>query len=85
LGLKTLDVKKTGDQPLAKNFNFSKKVKGGKRKVVSKLGVGTIVEVQISAADTIGKAVRYTMRKSKQPSTTVLCILPGSTKTQASC
>jgi len=80
-----VDVKKAGDRPLAKNFNVSKKVKGKKRKIVSKLRVGTVVEVQISAAGAIGKAVRYTMRKTKQPSTTVLCMPPGSTKTQASC
>ncbi|HEY8501143.1 MAG TPA: hypothetical protein VIL21_00520, partial [Solirubrobacterales bacterium] len=78
-------VKKAGTQNLTQLFNFTKKVNGKKRKVVSKLAVGAVVEVQVNAPDQIGKAVRYTMRKGKQPAATTLCTPPGSVKSQASC
>jgi WD40 repeat protein len=84
-GVKTIAVKKAGKQDLTSKFNFVKKVKGKKRKVVSKLAVKTVVEVQVIAADRVGKAVRYTMRKGKQPTSTTLCIPVGSLKPQASC
>lgn len=82
---KTISVKKAGTQNLTSRFNFTKKVKGKKRKVVSKLGVGTVVEVQVNATDRVGRAVRYTMRKGKQPSSVTLCTPPGSVKAQALC
>lgn len=78
-------VKKAGTQNLTQLFNFTKKVNGQKRKIVSKLAVGAVVEVQVNAPDRIGKAVRYTMRKGKQPATVTLCTPPGSVKSQASC
>ena len=83
--VKAIGVKKAGKQDLTQKFNFVKKVKGKKRKVVSKLAVKTVVEVQISAPGRVGKAVRYTMRKGRQPTSTVLCIPVGSLKSQASC
>jgi hypothetical protein len=79
---KRISVKRPGIQKLTSNFNFSKKVKGKKRRVVSRLGIGTVVEVQVSAPGWIGKAVRYTVRKGKQPSSTTLCLPPGSAKAQ---
>lgn len=84
-GTKTIAVKKAGTQNLTQLFNFTKKVKGKKRVVVSRLAVGAVVEVQVNASDRIGKAVRYTMRKSRQPASALLCTPPGSVKSQASC
>lgn len=82
---KTIRVKKAGKVNLVRKFNFIKKIKGKKRKVVSKLRVGTTVEVQVNARDRVGKAVRYKMRKNKQPSSRTFCIPPGSTKPRARC
>jgi ribosomal protein S8E len=82
LATKTISVKKAGDQKLTQLFNFAKKVKGHRRTIVSKLRVGTVVEVQVNAADRIGKAVRFSMRKGKAPAVTNLCTPPGSVKSQ---
>jgi hypothetical protein len=83
--VKALGVKKAGVQNLTPLFNFTKKVHGKKRKVISKLAVGAVVEVQVNAADRIGKVARYTMRKNKPPSSVTLCTAPGSIQPKASC
>ena len=62
-----------------------KKVNGKKRKVISKLAVGAVVEVQVNATDRIGNVARYTMRKSKPPSSATLCTAPGSIQPKTTC
>lgn len=47
-------------------------------KVVSRLAVGTRVEIRITAPGTIGKYVRYTMRARAIPSTRKACLAPGT-------
>lgn len=59
---------------LKRFFNFTRK----KRRVVSRLAVGTMVEIRITAPQTIGKYVRYTMRAKAIPSTRKACLAPGT-------
>jgi len=41
---------------------------------------GAVIEVRITARDTIGKIVRYTMRSRKLPAKRELCDPPGRQK-----
>jgi hypothetical protein len=41
---------------------------------------GTIIEVRITAPNSIGKILRWTVQRSKPPKLTSLCLQPGSTK-----
>jgi len=43
-----------------------------------RLRVGTVVEVRITAPNTIGKVVRYKTRRRKLPRVRVLCVAPGA-------
>jgi len=49
-----------------------------------RLRPGAVIEVRITARDTMGKVVRYTMRRRRSPSTQLLCLTPGTT-TPARC
>jgi Ca2+-binding RTX toxin-like protein len=42
------------------------------------LPVGTVVELRITAPGTIGRSVRFTIRRAASAKTTDLCLLPGS-------
>jgi hypothetical protein len=42
-----------------------------------RLGVGTRIEIRITAPDAIGKYVRYRTRASKRPARRTACLLPG--------
>lgn len=64
---------------------FSKKRKGSKRRRPSKLRVGVVLEIQINAPGHIGKVVRFKMRRSNQPSASVLCTQPGTTTPRKVC
>jgi len=61
-------------------------VKGAKRmKLLSlfkqrRLPVGTVIEVRITRAGSIGKVVRFKTRAGKVPKTTTLCLQPGKKK-----
>jgi hypothetical protein len=47
----------------------------------ARLRPGTVIEIRITAPDTIGKLVRYTVRHSKLPSVRRLCLPPGGRPT----
>jgi hypothetical protein len=50
----------------------------------AKLRPRAVVEVRILRTDTVGKVVRYTVRKGKQqPLTSILCLRPGTTTPQS--
>jgi hemolysin type calcium-binding protein len=46
----------------------------------ARLALGTRVEVRITARDTMGKVVRYTMRSRKIPAKRTLCLTPGKSR-----
>jgi PKD repeat protein len=64
-------------------FNFTKKVKKSKRKVVAKMKPGTKIELRITAPKTIGKVVTFTTLKAKRPTLAVTCLAPGAAKSTA--
>jgi hypothetical protein len=66
-------------------FNFTKKVKKRKVKIVSKLKKGTKIEIRVTAPGMIGKVVTFTTRRGKTPTFTVRCLPIGSTKPQKTC
>jgi hypothetical protein len=45
-----------------------------------RLPVGTVIEVRITRAGSIGKVVRFKVRSGKVPKPTTLCLTPGTTK-----
>ena len=42
--------------------------------------VGTVLEVRITAPDTMGKVLRYTIRSKRPPTRRTLCLTPGTTQ-----
>jgi putative metal-binding protein len=48
-----------------------------------RLAPGTVIEIRVSAPQTIGKVVRFTLRRSRLPRKTVLCLPPGARRPQA--
>ncbi len=66
-------------------FNFTKKTKKKKRKIVSRLKAGTKIELRITAPNTIGKVVTFTTLKGKRPTLVVTCLPVGATTPQATC
>jgi hypothetical protein len=45
-----------------------------------RLPVGTVIEVRITRAASIGKVVRFKTRRGKVPKATTLCLPPGQKK-----
>jgi hypothetical protein len=72
-------------QSLLKYFNFTRKIgKGPRRKrFVSKLRVGTKLEIDLSSAGKVGTYTVFTMRKRKAPSRVSGCLAAGGTKKTA--
>jgi hypothetical protein len=72
-------------EALARLFNTTKKSKGTKKtiKVVSRLRPPAKVEIRITQPGHVGKALVFTVRKSKSPSLVSSCLAPGSTKKTA--
>lgn len=46
----------------------------------AELRPGTVIKIQITAPQTIGKLFRYTMRRAKLPSARTLCLPPGGAR-----
>jgi hypothetical protein len=44
---------------------------------------GTIIEVRITAPNSVGKVLRWTVQRNKAPKLTSLCLQPGATKPSA--
>jgi hypothetical protein len=66
-------------------FNFTKKVRKKKRKIVSKLKKGTKIEITVTAPAMFGKVITFKTRSGKTPTFTVMCLPLGSTKPQKTC
>jgi putative metal-binding protein/hemolysin type calcium-binding protein len=68
--------------PFASRTLKVKKHKAAATKLLraAKLTTGTVLEVRITAPDTMGKVVRYTMRSHALPKSKNLCLPPGAQK-----
>ena len=66
-------------------FNFTKRVRGRKRKIVSRLKKGTKIEIRVTTPTMIGKVVTFTTRRGKTPTFVVTCLPIGATKPQKTC
>ena len=51
----------------------------------AKLKPGARIEIRVTAPGSVGKVVRYTIRKRKLPGVRVLCLPPGGKRPRATC
>jgi hypothetical protein len=43
-----------------------------------RLRAGAVLEVRLTAPETAGRVIRFTMRNGRQPQKTSLCLAPGA-------
>lgn len=69
----------------ARYFNYKKRIRGKRRRVVTKLRTRATIEIRITAPRHIGKYVRFKTRRGKVPTVQVRCLPVGSRSPKTTC